>query len=226
MNRLRGRTGPLLTLLAGTGLAAALLVASMVAANGTGPDGAETQLAGAGTPSPSPAPEPQPEPSQQTAAPPAPAEQPPVTYVGWVDGGGASVAIVVTGEQATAYVCDGSRTEAWLHGTARGGYLQLAGDGGRLTARYDAGDASGQASVGGRSWSFTAEQVDQPEGLYRFAGTIAGGAVVRGGWIVLPDGSQVGVLTVDGSPAPAPALEPATGAASIAGYPVTAERQG
>lgn len=226
MNRLRGRNGPLLTLLAGTGLAGALLLASMVAANGTEPDGAGAQLAGAGTPSPSPAPEPEPEPGEPTAAPPAPAEQPPVTYVGWVDGGGASVAIVVTGEQATAYVCDGARTEAWLDGTAQDGYLQLAGDGGQLVARYDAGAASGQVSVGGRSWSFTVEHVDPPEGLYRFAGTIAGGAEVRGGWIVLPDGRQVGVLTVDGSPAPAPALDPATGAARVAGYPVTAERQG
>ena len=32
------------------------------------------------------------------------------------------------------------------------------------------------------------------------ADTVAGGAEVRGGWIVLPDGSQVGVVTVDGSP--------------------------
>jgi serine/threonine-protein kinase len=149
-----------------------------------------------------------------------------VTYVGWVAGGGASVAVIVTGDQATAYVCDGATAEAWLHGTASGGYLRLAGDGGELTARYDRDRAAGRTSLAGRSWSFTIERVDPPEGLYRFADTIAGGAEVAGGWIVLPDGSQVGVLTVGGARQPAPALDPATGKVTVAGSAVTAERQG
>ena len=233
--RLPGRIGPVTTLLAGTGLAVALLVASMVAANGDGAEPAERPVAGDASPdpTPTPTPDPTPAPAPSPTGPdgtPGPdraaAEPPPVTYVGWVDGGGASVAIIVTGDQAIGYVCDGATAEAWLQGSADGGSLRLTGDGGELTATYDGDRATGETTVAGRSWSFTAEQVDQPEGLYRFADTVAGGAEVRGGWIVLPDGSQVGVVTVDGAPQPAPALDPATGAATVDGTRVTAERQG
>lgn len=156
-NRRLGRHGPLITLLAGAGLAAALLVASMVAASAGGNPGtgADPQLAGDATPSPPPPAEP-----AAPAEPPAePTEPPAATYVGWVDGGGVSVAIIVTGDQATAYVCDGSAVEAWLHGTASGGYLQLAGDGGELVARYDRNRVVGQTAVAGRSWSFSIARV-------------------------------------------------------------------
>lgn len=229
-NRRLGRRGPLLTLLAGTGLAAVLLVASMVAASADNVRvaGGDEQPAGDATPSAPSAPSAAPSPEPSSPPPPAtePTEQPAVTYVGWADGGGASVAIIVTGDEATAYVCDGATTEAWLHGAAGGGYLRLAGDGGELIARYDRDWAVGQTTVAGRSWSFSLARVDPPEGLYRFADTIAGGAEVTGGWIVLPDGSQVGVLTVDGTPQPAPALDPATGAVRVGGAQVTAQRQG
>jgi hypothetical protein len=225
--RLPGRSGPVITLLAGTGLAAALLVASMVAANSDGAEPAERPVAGDASPTPAPSPTgPDASPGPDGAAEEAAVEPPPVTYVGWVDSGGASVAIIVTGDEAIGYVCDGATAEAWLQGSADGDQLRLTGDGGELTASYDGDRATGETTVAGRTWSFTAEQVDQPEGLYRFADTVAGGAEVDGGWIVLPDGSQVGVVTVDGTPQPAPALDPATGAAIVDGTRVTAERQG
>jgi serine/threonine-protein kinase len=225
-NALKGRRTmsqrtPLLTLLTGAGVAAVLLMAGMAAtggpddepagAGGTAPGASSTPAAEASAPAPERTPEPEPE---------------PVTYVGWVDGGGASVAIIVDGDDTVAYVCDGAAAEAWLLGSARDGELDLAGEGGSLVASYDHRRVIGQATVAGRSWTFTAAQVAAPEGLYRFADTIAGGAEVVGGWIVLPDGSQVGVLAVDGDPGPAPRLDPGTGVVTIDGDQFAAERQG
>jgi serine/threonine-protein kinase len=210
------RNGPLLTLLAGGALAGVLLVANIVV-TGDGPaDRPDQELAAAGA-TPTAVPEP-------TAAPvPEPAE--PVTYVGRVDGGEAAVAIVIDGAEATGYVCDGV-IEAWLNGRTGTGELALRGDRGELTARFDRRSASGQVSADGRTWTFTIEQVPPPEGLYRVADSILGGAEVSGGWIVLPDGTQVGLLTVDGRPQPAPMLDPGTGAVRIDGAPATADRVG
>jgi serine/threonine-protein kinase len=214
------RKGPLLTLLGGGALAAGLLIASINAATGgddpgraLGGDGATPTATASPEPSPLPTPEPEEEPE-------------PVTYVGWADGNVASVAIVVNGDEALAYVCDGVAVEAWLSGPAAGGELSLSGENGSLTAGHDGARATGRTTVGGREFSFTIEAVAAPEGLYRFADTVAGGADVVGGWIVLPDGTQVGILTVDGSPAPAPVLDVGTGRAEIEGTRVTVERQG
>jgi hypothetical protein len=215
------RKGPLLTLLGGGVLAAGLLVASINAASGQRDD-AEPDLAGAGQETPSPAsesPEPvdSPEPEEETE---------PVTYVGWVDGGGASVAIIIDGDEATAYVCDGVTVEAWLRGPAINGELVLTGDDGELIGSYDDTQATGRTVALGREWTFTIEEVAPPEGLYAFADTIVGGAEVDGGWIVLPDGTQIGVLTVDGQSGPAPELDLATGQVEIEGTTVTVERRG
>jgi len=62
----------------------------------------------------------------------------------------------------------------------------------------------------------------KPAGLYRATPTVRGKAS-KVGWIVQPDGSQVGLLTTDGTSAEAPALDPAAGTASVDGTPVTAE---
>jgi hypothetical protein len=227
------RKGPLLTLLGGGVLAGGLLVASVVAA-GEQRDDVDPIAAGAnGTAEPTPTTEatPTPEPtptaglSQDPEAPAAEEEPDPITYVGDVDGGGASVAIVLNGEEATAYVCDGE-IEAWLQGDASAGELALSGDGAELTATYDEDSAAGEVTALGEEWSFTVEQVDAPEGLYRVADTILGGAEVEGGWIVLPDGRQVGVLTVDGESASAPELDTDTGQVTVDGETVTADKVG
>jgi serine/threonine-protein kinase len=212
--------GPLLTLLTGGALAAGLLVASIAATAG-GP-AEDPSLASGATPSAEPAPSP----PAETSPPEPEPELPAVTYVGSVDGGGASVAIIVDGDDTIAYVCDGASVEAWLQGSADAGELDLTGDGGSLIARYDDQQAVGETTVAGRTWTFTIEEVANPEGLYRFADTVVGGAEVVGGWIVLPDGTQVGVLAVDGEPQPAPRLNPETGEVLIDGQVVTAQRQG
>jgi hypothetical protein len=219
------RKGPLVTLLGGGALAAVMLTASIIAATG-GDDDPDPALAG-GSPTPEVSPDVSPEPEE---SPEPEADPEPVTYVGYVDGGGASVAIIVTGDEAVAYLCDGATVEAWLNGSARDGVLDLSGDGGSLTGSYDSGQAAGQAATEGRYFDFTIEAVAPPEGLYRFADTVVGGAEVQGGWIVLPDGTQVGLLTVDGQTGPAPALDLDTGGdpgrVEVAGTAVTVERQG
>lgn len=220
---------PLLTLLAGAGLATGLLVANALVTAG-GPDDGQpaggVPVADRASPTPTPAP----------ASPPAleQADAEPVTYVGNVDGGGASVAIVIRGDEAVGYVCDGV-AEAWLRGVPEpsggsagsgAGELELRGERGSLAARYDQDSATGEVTADGQTWTFTIPLVAPPEGLYRVADTVLGGAEVDGGWIVLPDGTQIGVLTVDGRSRPAPALDPETGQVSIDGTPVTADRVG
>lgn len=218
--------GPLLTLLGGGVLAGGLLIASVVAAAERPDDGGE-QVAAQATPtqaaSPTAEPSPTPEPTEAPVE-----EQAPLTYVGDVDGGGASVAIVINGEEVVAYVCDGVN-EAWLEGVADDGELDLTGsngNGAELVANYDEDSAEGEATAGGVTWTFTIEQVDPPEGLYRIADTILGGAEVEGGLIVLPDGRQIGVASIDGEAGPAPQLDPESGMVTVGDDPVAADRLG
>ncbi len=216
------RSGPLLTLLVGLVLGVGLLVASMNAANPDQPASAETTASASPTATAPPAQTTPP----QTAPPqtPAPAPEAPATYAGRVDGGAATVAIAIAGGQAVAYVCDGRQIEAWLQGPAAGGTLALIGTGGaNLTGTYGNGVAAGSVATDGKQWTFTAPVAPEPAGLYRATATVAGARVV-GGWIVLPDGSQVGVVTEDGRRAPAPPLDVATGQASVDGTTITAER--
>jgi serine/threonine-protein kinase len=67
---------------------------------------------------------------------------------------------------------------------------------------------------------------DPPQGRYRIADTVVGGAEVVGGWIVLPDGTQIGAVNVDGETKPAEELDVATGQVTVEGELVTVERQG
>jgi hypothetical protein len=140
-----------------------------------------------------------------------------------VDGGGASLAIVASGGKAVAYLCDGRSAEAWLWGPVRGGHLELRNrSGGRLVATAGGGRASGSVVTGGRSWTFTLAAVRAPSGLYRSAAKVRGATVVSG-WVVLADGTQVGLSTpLAGTPAPAPSLDPATGRTTIDGTATTA----
>lgn len=210
------RTGPLLTLTAGGALAAALLVASMNAADGG--DAGETGLVAGQTPVTTPATTPSP-PAEQPpeSEPPADPEQAePVPYVGWVDGDLATLAIIVTGRTATAYLCDGDTVETWLRGEADGGDLRLTGDDGELVGRYDGDGATGEVRVGDLTVEFAIDLVEPPAGLYAAADTIAG-ATVEGSWVVLPDGTQVGFTYLDGEQVPAAEIDLDRGEVEIAG---------
>jgi hypothetical protein len=129
-------------------------------------------------------------------------------YVGRTTRGDASIAITVKGDKAVAYLCDGRTTEAWLQGTATNGVLSLQGRGGaRLTGRVAGEQVSGTVSTGGAEWSFTASPAKAPAGLYR-ANAPVNGVPGKIGWIVQPDGSEVGILNRNGAVEPAPTLDP------------------
>ncbi|MGW6194830.1 hypothetical protein ACWF0M_01670 [Kribbella sp. NPDC055110] len=155
-------------------------------------------------------------PGQTTVTPPA--VQKPVVYVGRTAGREATLAVAVKGARAVAYVCDGRRVEAWLTGAFTSGRLALRSRAGeRLTGTATAKAASGELTLRGRPLRFTATLAGPPAGLYRASSTKA-----TIGWIVLPDGSQVGIDN-DGTPAPAPRLDPATRSATVNGVAVTAQ---
>jgi len=144
---------------------------------------------------------------------------PPGTYAGAVKGGGASVAISVKGGTAIAYVCDGTKVEAWMHGTAKTDALSLAGeDGASLKAKYTDGKLSGTIKSDGKKWTFHVKTVQAPSGLYRAARNVRSAKVV-GGWIVY-EGKQVGMLNSDGVETPAPPIDLTTRTVTIDGTQV------
>jgi serine/threonine-protein kinase len=140
------------------------------------------------------------------------------TYAGRVGGGGGSVAVSIHDGQAIAYVCNGSTVEAWFKGTAVNGVLIMTGkNNSRFSAIYDFGKVTGDVLAHGTDYSFSLPVVNKPSGLYR-ATAVVRGAMIKAGWIVLSDGTQVGsVEPVANSPAPsafkAPELDVATGTA-------------
>jgi hypothetical protein len=217
------RNTPLITLLTGAALGIVLLVASMLATPSKAPAG----YAGAATPTPASAATVAS--SSGAASPTAAASSSAATastnaqfradYAGRVKGGvHASVAISIHGTQAIAYACNGSSVEAWLSGTAAGGRLALTGKNGAvLTGNYDSRRAFGNVSADGLTYAFSVYTVKKPSGLYRATADVRG-ATIKAGWIVLPDGTEVGSLESNaGSAAPsataAPPLDVATGTA-------------
>jgi serine/threonine-protein kinase len=213
------RYAPLITLLVGVLLAGVHLTASSIAARpAVGPERGTDEAALRPTAAPS---------ATATAAPSVsptrPAPRVNAVWAGEVDGGGVTVAISVKDGVAIAYLCDGRRIEAWLRGVAANGELYLTGrNGAELTGRFGNGGATGHVTTSGRTWEFTAPAVKKPSGVYRATAQVRN-AAVDGGWIVLANGRQVGVLSVDGEPEPAPTLNTSTGVAIVDDTPITAE---
>jgi hypothetical protein len=119
---------------------------------------------------------------------------PHANYVGQVESGRGSVAIVVHDTFAVAYFCNGSTQEAWLNGTPEHGKLSMSGkDHASLTANYALGHARGTVVVNGISYPFSIIAVHKPSGLFQSIATVRG-ATVKAGWIVLANGTQVGSL--------------------------------
>ena len=208
------RNTPLITLLTGAALGIILLVASMLAT-----PKAPANSAAVATPAPAYTVSIPPSPSSPTPAATAVATVPArANYAGEVHGGGASVAISIHGSQAIAYVCNGSVIEAWLKGAAAGGQLTMTGTNrARLSATYNFKRAVGHVVAHGIRYTFSASAVHKPSGLYRSI-AIVRGAKIKAGWIVLPDGRQVG--SVESNPdsaapsaATAPVLDVAAGTA-------------
>lgn len=206
--------GPVITLLAVAALAAVLFVVNIrtaadTAAQSSVPAAASQPPAVTQPPEVTAPPETTPAPADEPAPPPA-AEgaQQQAAYAGRTSGNEATIAIVVEGDKAAAYVCDGKQTEAWLEGTIADGELALQGaDGTEVTGSIQDGAVFGTVSVQGKQWPYSAQRAERPAGLYQGEGATGEGSA-RVGWIVLQDGSQVGVADVGGVPRPAPAIDP------------------
>jgi serine/threonine-protein kinase len=213
--------GPIITLLAGALLAGGLLVVNLQSnSDGDPADVAAAATPGATTSAPATAPATT---APATAAPattaPAVTKLVNATWAGRVKGGAATVAIVARQGVAIAYVCDGESIEAWLKGTAENGKLVLSGKGkSRLIGTFGNGRAAGAVwAANDTRWTFDVPVAKKPSGLYRSTSQVRS-ATVDAGWIVLPDGTQVGVFTTDGrDPEPAPKLDTASGTAEVDG---------
>jgi len=218
---------PIITLLGGTALGVAVLVASIVQT----PSGAApvsygaTSAASAGTNGTSPAPAPAPASSAAVVTSPSasstptasaiPTTPPPVpgpvptnaNYAAQVNGGGgAAVAVSVHGNKAVAYVCDGHHVGHWFNGTVKRGKLDLAGkSGAHITLNYRSAKAAGYVKAAGHQYTFSAPTLhtsSTPTLHERRAGLYEATAMVHGkkmkfGWIVLSTGYQVGAAEVD-----------------------------
>jgi hypothetical protein len=214
--------GPFATLLAGSAVTAVLIGLSFRA----GPAPQPAAAAGTALPTVPAATTLLPTPATTPATPKRPA---PVnaTWAGKVADGRSTLAIAVTNGTAVAYLCDGNRIEEWLRGTARDGQLRLTAvkGGGSLTGTFRADRAQGTVTDANRARGFDIAAVAAPSGLYRSAVKLRNASIV-GGWIVLADGRQVGLATVDGAPVRPSRLDLATGTATVSGGSVHPARLG
>lgn len=203
MNKIRT---PLVTLLAVAVLGAILLVINQSRDPGVDP--------AAGAPA---APPPSAAAPASTEAAAEPAGQ--AVYTGHTQGPRIAVAVAVDGDEAAGYLCDGAKVEAWLQGTRSGDTVQMQSKNGayRLTGTVTDGKVDGEVVLAsGRSYPFGTTVAGPPAGLYEQRAN----ATDRTGWIVLPDGSQVGARTRDGVTTPAPPLDAASGTATVDGQSV------
>jgi hypothetical protein len=143
-----------------------------------------------------------------------------VVYAGRTKDGSVAVAVAVLGNQAAAYLCDGRTREAWLRGGVAQGNLSVRSRTGyELTAALHGTRLQGTLRFDSRVWRFEIPEAKPPAGIYRARSS---GTTI--GWIVLPDGTQVGVAgTTGGATSAAPPLDPGSGTTKLNGSQVSAE---
>ena len=125
-------------------------------------------------------------------------------YAGRTDDGSATIAVAVLGDQAAAYLCDGRSVESWFRGTVEGADISLKSkSGATLQATLDGDHIKGTVEIKNGTQKFEINEANKPAGLYR-----ARGSKTTIGWIVLEDGSQVGVQTTGTDSSAAPQLDP------------------
>ncbi|MFJ9567591.1 hypothetical protein ACIRQQ_47195 [Streptomyces fuscichromogenes] len=217
------RPGPLLTLLAGLLLGLFMLTLNVTTGTRTASSSyqerspspsAPTRTATTATATASPPSSPSPSPSKISDA----------SYAGRTDDDSSSVAVSVRDGRAIAYFCDGHSRESWLKGRVNpDGSMKLTGGHGAVLNGTVADDrrVRGTVDLDGGHYAFTARRAAKGSGLYRATATVRG-AKVDGGWIVLADGRQVGIVDRDGTPSAAPRIDPETGAVTVDGQQLTA----
>jgi hypothetical protein len=189
--------------------------------NTTLPPNPSTSAAASASPSATPVP-----PPSQTPTATKPAKQredsypDKVVYAGRTSDGSLALAIAVLNGKAAAYLCDGRQVEAWLRGETDEDELSLTSRAGaKVEAKLKGKHLKGSIELSRHRFTFSITEATKPAGLYR-----ARGSKTTIGWIVLPNGSQVGVATdSDGNSAPAPKLDPNSGQVGANGEELTAE---
>jgi hypothetical protein len=128
-----------------------------------------------------------------------------IVYAGRTKDRSTALAVAVLGDQAAAYVCDGRSVESWLRGTAKDGEVKLTSKtGDKLEAKLEGAVLTGTIEVRDRRHTFAIKEAKKPAGLYR-----ARGSKTVIGWIILEDGSEVGIETDEGGASKAaPPLNP------------------
>lgn len=153
----------------------------------------------------------------------------PAVYAGRSRDGQVTLAIAVDNGRAAAYLCDGRKLEAWLQGMISGDQVSLSGrNGASLTGTINSQAMVGTvAAAGGKTWSFSTDLAVPPAGLCQATTTI-NGVATRVGWVVLPGGTQAGVINVGGTETSAPQLNTATDRFTAHGtsYPAAPVRGG
>ena len=93
--------------------------------------------------------------------------------------------------------------ESWFRGRVEGEDISLKSkDGATLQARLDGNHVKGAVEIKSDKLRFEINEAKKPAGLYR-----ARGSKTTIGWIVLEDGSQVGVQTTGADSSAAPRAE-------------------
>jgi hypothetical protein len=105
------------------------------------------------------------------------------------DGKKMAIGISVDGDQIAAYACNGTDDEAWFFGNQANGAIDITSKfHDTLAASFNGSDVTGDLTMDGTKYSFTAAAVAAPAGMY--TADLEG---VRASWIVRPDGSVTGV---------------------------------
>lgn len=105
------------------------------------------------------------------------------------DGKKMTIGISVDGDEIAAYACNGVDDEAWFFGNQANGAVDITSKfHDTLSASFDGGKVTGDLTMNGTSYAFTAAAVAAPAGMY--TADLDG---ARASWIVRPDGSVTGV---------------------------------
>jgi hypothetical protein len=157
------------------GLVAILAFGALTAcSSGSDSKGAETAASGSSSAAASPAPLP------QSARFMADMEK---------DGKTMAIGISVDGDSIAAYACNGVDDEAWFFGNQADGTIDIENKfRDTLNASFNGSDLTGDLTMNGVTYEFTAAEVAAPAGMY--TADLDG---VRASWIVRPDGSVTGV---------------------------------
>ncbi len=118
------------------------------------------------------------------------------SLVGTIDGTDAFIALVPQeNDGLIAYICDGQTVSVWFRGERNGSAVDLtSATGERLQASLENNAAAGSITLAdGQPHTFTASLTNGDAGLYRAEETLDGNNYV-GGWIILNDGRQRGLV--------------------------------